>query len=171
MLRSFFTIALRNIFRDRYFSLINIFGLAIGLASCLLIFSYIRQQLSYDTMHPDVDRMYRVNQTAIWNPRGGVMSSTSLPLAQTLVNDYEEVEASTRINTPFGQLVRYDDGRDVRAFYEESILGADSNFFSFFAFELMEGDPATALKGVNKVVLSGRSEEHTSELQSRENLV
>lgn len=154
MLKSFFTIALRNILRDRYFSLINIFGLAIGLASCLLIFSYIRQQLSYDIMHPDVDRMYRVNQTAIWNPRGGVMSSTSLPLAQTLIDNYEEIEASTRINVPFGQLVRYDDGREVTAFYEESILGADSNFFSFFAFELVEGDPETALKGVNKVVLS-----------------
>lgn len=154
MLKSFFTIAVRNVLRDRYFGLINIFGLAIGLASCLLIFSYIRQQLSYDSMHPDVDRMYRVNQTAIWNPRGGVMSSTSLPLAQTLIDDYEEIEASTRINTPFGQLVRYDDGKEVRAFYEENILGADSNFFSFFAFELLEGDPATALKGVNKVVLS-----------------
>jgi putative ABC transport system permease protein len=154
MLKSFFTIALRSIFRDSYFSLINVFGLAVGLASCLLIFSYIKQQLSYDQMHPDVERMYRVNQTAIWNPQGGVMSSTGLPLAQTLVDDYEEVEASTRINTPFGQLVRYDDGSEVRAFYEESILAADSNFFSFFAFKLREGDPQTALKGMNKVVLS-----------------
>ena len=65
MLKSFFTIALRSIFRDSYFSLINVFGLAVGLASCLLIFSYIKQQLSYDQMHPDVERMYRVNQTAI----------------------------------------------------------------------------------------------------------
>lgn len=154
MFKSFFTIALRSIFRDRYFSLINVLGLAIGIASCLLIFSYVRQQLSYDEMHPDVDRMYRVNQTAIWNPQGGVMSSTSLPLAQTLVNDYPEIEASTRINVPFGQLVRYDDGTEVRAFYEESILFADSNFFAFFAFRLREGDPETALKGVNKVVLS-----------------
>ncbi|HEX5113323.1 MAG TPA: ABC transporter permease, partial [Saprospiraceae bacterium] len=106
MLKSFFTITLRNILRDKYFSLINVAGLAIGLASCLLIFSYVKQQLSYDQDHPDVDRTYRVNQTAIWNPQGGIMSSTGLPLAQTLINDFPEVEDAVRINKPFGQIVR-----------------------------------------------------------------
>ncbi len=157
MFKSFFTITIRNLLRDRYFALINVFGLAIGLASCLLIFSYVKDQLSYDRDHPDVDRLYRVNQTNIWNPKGGVMSSTGLPLAQTLANDYPEVEDATRINTPFGQIVRYDDGKEIKAFYEESILAADSNFFSFFNFRLREGDPATALKGVNKVVISSET--------------
>jgi putative ABC transport system permease protein len=154
MLKSFVAITLRSILRDKYFSLINVFGLAIGLASCLLIFSYVRQQLSYDNQHPDVDRLYRVNQTAIWNPEGGRMSSTGLPLAQTLVNEYPEVEASLRINTPGGQIVRYEDGKEIKAFYEDKILAADSNFFSFFAFKLKAGDPSTSLRGMNKVVLS-----------------
>ncbi|HEX5167773.1 MAG TPA: ABC transporter permease [Cyclobacteriaceae bacterium] len=154
MLRSFFTITLRNILRDKYFSLINVVGLAIGLASCLLIFSYVKQQLSYDQDHPDVDRTYRVNQTAIWNPQGGKMGSTSLPLAQTLINDYPEIEDALRINMLYGQIMRYDDGKEIRAFYEDQIIGADSNFFSFFSFPLREGDPKKALKNVNSVVLS-----------------
>jgi putative ABC transport system permease protein len=157
MIKSFLTIALRNILRDKYFALINVFGLAIGLASCLLIFSYVRNQLSYDSFHHATERTYRVNQTAIWDPKGGVMSSTSLPLAQTLANEFPEVEDATRINTPYAQVVRYDDGKEVKSFYEEGILAADSNFFSFFNFRLREGDPATALKGINKVVISSEA--------------
>lgn len=154
MLRSFLTITLRNMVRDKYFALINVFGLAIGLASCLLIFSYVKDQLSYDSDHPEVDRLYRVNQTAIWNPQGGVMSPTGLPLAQTLFNDYDEVEDALRINKPLGQIVRYDEGGEVKAFYEEEIIGADSNFFSFFKFPLKEGDPSSALTKVNSIVIS-----------------
>jgi putative ABC transport system permease protein len=157
MIKSFLTIALRNILRDKYFAMINVFGLAIGLASCLLIFSYVRNQLSYDSFHHDTERTYRVNQTAIWDPKGGVMSSTSLPLAQTLTNEFPEVEDATRINTPYAQVVRYDDGTEVKSFYEERILAADSNFFSFFNFKLREGDPSTALKGMNRVVISSEA--------------
>lgn len=82
------------------------------------------------------------------------MSSTPLPLALTLSNDYPEVEEALRINTPYGQIVRNPARGEEGTFYEESILAADSNFFSFFDFELAVGDPATALKGMNKVVLS-----------------
>jgi putative ABC transport system permease protein len=155
MLRNYITIALRNLLRNRYFTAINILGLAIGLGSCILIFSYVKHQLSFDKDHPHADRTYRVNQTAIWTPAGGIMSSTSLPLAYTLKNEFPEVEDVTRINTIMSQLVRYDAGDgEVTSFYETEILAADSNFFSFFAFPLIEGDPETALHGVNKVVLS-----------------
>jgi putative ABC transport system permease protein len=155
MLRNYITIAVRNLLRNRYFTAINILGLAIGLGSCILIFSYVKHQLSFDRDHPHADRTYRVNQTAIWTPEGGIMSSTSLPLAYTLEHEFPEVEDATRINTPMPQLVRYDAGDgEVTVFYETSILAADSNFFSFFAFPLREGDPETALHGVNRVVLS-----------------
>ncbi|HEY8513657.1 MAG TPA: ABC transporter permease [Cyclobacteriaceae bacterium] len=155
MLRNYIQIAIRNLLRNRYFTAINILGLAIGLGSCILIFSYVKHELSYDKDHPHVDRTYRVNQTAIWTPTGGIMSSSSLPLAYTLKKEYPEVEDVTRINTPMPQLVRYDTGDgEVTAFYETKILAADSNFFSFFAFPLIEGDPETALHGANKVVLS-----------------
>lgn len=157
MIRNFFKVVIRNIIRDRYFTSVNIVGLAIGLAAGVLIFSYVLQELGYDTTHPDVDRMYRVNQTAIWNPEGGIMSSSVLPLARTLIQDYPEIESALRINTPGGQLVRYEQGTDVKAIYENEFLAADSNFFSFFDFKLREGDPATCLRGKNKVVLSSRA--------------
>lgn len=160
MLRNHITIAVRNLLRNRYFTAINILGLAIGLASCILIFSYAKHQLSFDRDHPAADRTYRVNQTAIWTPEGGIMSSTGLPLAYTLEHEFPEIEDATRINTPMPQLVRYDvGGGEVKAFYETEILAADSNFFSFFAFPLREGNPETALYGVNKVVLSAEAAE------------
>lgn len=154
MVKNFFKIALRNILRDKYYTSINVFGLAIGLASSLLIYSYVQQQLSYDDFHPDVDHMYRVNQTAIWNPDGGIMSPTCIPLAGKLLEDYPEIKETLRINPPPGQIIRYEDHGEFKAFYEDRILAVDSNFFSFFGFPLKVGDPREVLKGKNKAVLS-----------------
>ncbi|GJM33612.1 MAG: ABC transporter permease [Saprospiraceae bacterium] len=148
-------IAFRNLRKNGGYSLINIVGLALGLAGCLLVFSYTQFEKSYDTDHPDVDRLYRVNQTNIWNPEGGVMGSSAPPLAALLKEKYPEVEAVTRINTPGSRTVRYEkNSQDIIAFNESEVLAADSNFFDFFAFKLKEGDARTALKGVGKVVLS-----------------
>ncbi len=146
-------IAFRNLRRNRGYSLINIVGLALGLAGCLLVFSYTQFEKSYDQNHPDVDRLYRVNQTAIWNPEGGVMGSTAPPVAALLKDKFPEIEAVTRINTPGSRTIRYQD----RAFNESEILAADSNFFDFFAFELASGNAQTALDGVGKVILSAEA--------------
>lgn len=158
MIHNILKIAFRSILRDRFYTLINIAGLAIGLACSLLIFSYIHQELSYDRFHPDASRLYRVNQTNIWEPQNDIMGSTALPLASRLQADYPEVGATLRINTPGGQTVRVEtDSGTVPAFYEEGVLAADSNLFSFFHIPLQEGDPATALQGKNRVVLSAQT--------------
>ena len=115
-------------------------------------------ELSYDNFHPEGERLYRVNQTNIWNPSGGIMNSTSIPLAQALLQEYPEIEEALRINTPGSGIIRYaGKGSEVKAFNESSILAADSNFFSFFGFKLKEGDPQTALVGKNKVVISAQA--------------
>lgn len=148
-------IAFRSLKKSKSYSLINILGLALGLAACLLVFSYAKFESSYDLDHPDVDRLYRVNQTAIWNPAGGIMGSTPPPLAARLKENFPEVEAVTRVNTPGSRLVRYKRSEtDVLAFNERNVLAADSNFFDFFAFPLKEGDPKSALSGIGKVVIS-----------------
>jgi putative ABC transport system permease protein len=158
MLQNYFKTAIRSIFRERYYALIKIAGLALGLGTSLVLFLYVTHQLSYDTIHPDVDRMYRVNQTNIWNPKGGYWGSTGPAVASALITEYPAIESIVRINTPGGQIVRYTKpNRDVVAFNEESVLAADSTFFSFFAFELKEGDRRTALEGKNKVVLSDKA--------------
>ncbi len=155
MLRNYFTSAIRNILRERYFAVINVIGLALGLAVCLLITSFIRYETSYDKTHPDLDQLYRVDQTLIWAPEGGIMSSSGPQLAHALREEFPEVEKVLRINTPGSYLVRYqkNDGQ-VLVFNEDNVLGADSTFFDFFDFPLNEGDPATALVGINKVVIS-----------------
>jgi len=148
-------LALRNLRKDIGYSLINIAGLAGGIAACLLIFSYTRFETSYDGSHPNVERTYRVNQTAIWSPEGGMMGSTSLPLSKTLADLYPEVEASTRINTPGGAMMQYEGKSGALTTYrEDNILAADSNFFDFFDVRLNEGNPEMALRGRNKVVIS-----------------
>ena len=154
MLRNYLKIAVRNFTREKFYALINTFGLALGIASSLLIIAYISHETSYDTFHPDADRLYRVNQTNIWSPTGGKMSSSVLPLAGVLGTEYPEVEKVLRINTAGNNLVRYEGNGRAEGFYESGILAADSNFFEFFHFPLKEGDPAHALKGVNKVVIS-----------------
>ena len=155
MFVNFFKTAIRSILRERHYALIKIVGLALGLGTSLVLMLYVSHQLSYDTIHTDVSRMYRVNQTNIWDPAGGFFGSTSPAVSFALKNDFPEIEEVLRINTPGPNIVRYSvPGGNVLAFNETKILAADSNFFSFFNFKLKEGDPRTALVGKGKVVLS-----------------
>ena len=155
MLRNYILIAWRNLWKRKGFSAINILGLAVGIASCLLIWNYVQFESSYDNFHPDVQNLYRVNQTNIWDPSGGIMGSTVVPLAETLLDNYPEVQEAMRINTPGTSIIRASDANgSIKAFNENNVLAADSNFFSFFGYKLQEGDPNTALVGMNKVVLS-----------------
>ncbi|HRK53423.1 MAG TPA: ABC transporter permease [Cyclobacteriaceae bacterium] len=158
MLRNYFKSSIRNILRERYFSLINIVGLALGISVCLLIWSYVRFEMSYDNFHKDLDRLYRVNQTLIWAPDGGMMGSTGPQLALVLKEDFPEVEEAMRVNTPGDFLVKYQQPNgQIKAFNEDNVLAADSNFFNFFSVPLKEGNPATALHGLDKVVISNET--------------
>jgi putative ABC transport system permease protein len=155
MLRNYFKSSIRNILRERYFSLINILGLALGISVCLLIWSYVRFEMSYDNFHKDLDRLYRVNQTLVWSPNGGMMGSTGPQLALVLKEDFPEIEEAMRVNTPGDFLVKYQQPNgQISAFNEGNVLAADSNFFNFFTIPLKEGNPATALHGLDKVVIS-----------------
>lgn len=155
MLKNYFKITLRNISRSKGYSFINIFGLSLGIACCLLTSNYFVYEFSFDNFHPNVDRTYRVDQTMIWRPDGGTFGSTGNPLASLLVREYPEVEETMRINTPGDFVVRVSDEKgNVSAFNETEICAADSNFFNFFGFKLQEGDTRTALKGLNKVIIA-----------------
>src|SRR6187401_2346806 len=155
MLTNYLKTAVRSILRERQYALIKIIGLALGLGTSMVLLLYISHELSYDSMHRDVSRMYRVNQSNIWDPNGGIFNSTGPAVAFALRSDFPEIEDILRINTPYELTARYikSDG-DVVAFQERKVLAADSNFFSFFNFKLKEGDASTALMGKNKVVLS-----------------
>lgn len=157
MIKSYFKIAWRNILRNKGYSLINIFGLSLGMACCLLMFNYVSFELSYDNFHPDVNRTFRVDQI---RPGRDItpIGSTAPPLAGTLQSNYAEIEQTLRINTPGDFIIRYADAPNhIIAYQEENVFAADSTFFSFFGFQLKEGNPRTALQGVNKVVLSAET--------------
>ena len=156
MLGSYFKLTLRNISRSKGYSFINIFGLSLGIACCLLTANYAIFEFSFDNYQPNADRTYRIDQTLFWSPDGGTFGSTAPALPALLAHDYPEVEEVMRINTPGDFVVRYTHKNgDVVAFNESKIFAADSNFFNFFKFDLKEGDPSTALRGVNNVVISG----------------
>ena len=155
MLRSYFKITLRNISRSKGYSFINIFGLSLGIACFLLTANYAAFEFSFDNFHPSIDRTYRVGMTMIWKVEGGEFGSTSPPVPLLLAHDYPEVEEVTTIHTPGDFIVRYDKGNgDVSAFNEQYIFSADSNIFNFFGFKFREGSPSTALRGINKAVIS-----------------
>src|SRR6478736_2111904 len=155
MFSNYFKTAIRSIFRERYYSLIKIVGLALGLGTSMVLLLYVSHELSFDNFHPDIDRQYRINQTNIWDPNGGIFGSTGPAVSIALAEDFPEIEEVMRVNTPGGNTITYQEPNgNVLAFNEGGIFAADSNFFHFFDFKLKEGDRATALIGKNKVIIS-----------------
>ncbi|MGA0559512.1 ABC transporter permease [Larkinella sp. VNQ87] len=150
MIRNYVKIAWRNLVRNRTFAAINIVGLALGLATCLLICLFVLDELSYDRFHENADRIVRVVFRG--TVQGGKMNEAHVmpPVARTLRADYPEVEEATRLRVGGSpQLVVGD-----KLFNEEKMAFADSNFFRVFSFRLSQGDPKTALNQPNTVVLT-----------------
>jgi putative ABC transport system permease protein len=150
MLKSILTTALRNIFRNRAFSLINIIGLSVSMSLALLVILLIREQYTYDNFHKDADRIYRVNTRAI-RVTGGVedYASAPAPLAQVIKEDYSFAEEVIRLNARFRGDVVYGNV-NVPA---DGLL-VDPAFLTVFNFPLEKGNPATALKEPNSLVLT-----------------
>ncbi|MDH5382815.1 MAG: ABC transporter permease, partial [Cyclobacteriaceae bacterium] len=150
MLKSYFITGLRNLLKQKFYSFINILGLTVGLTCSTLIFLYVSHELSYDKFHADYENTYRVGITGSLAGQTFNAVVACAPMAQTIQEEFPEVESAIRLNSWDNVLISYED----KAFTEENILLADSNFFEFFNFKLIEGDPSTALTGVNKIVVS-----------------
>ena len=149
------SLSLRSSRKHPLHTTINLFGLGLGLAAFFLIRVYVGFEHSFDETHPEAESLYRVNQTLIWSPEGGIMGSTPPPLAEALRTNFPEVKSTVRINTPGPKLMQTKENLSaMRIFQEQNILAADSNFFDFFDFALLHGDPNSALNGINQVVIS-----------------
>jgi putative ABC transport system permease protein len=155
MFTNFFNTAIRSLLREKQYAIIKIAGLALGLGTSLVLMLYLTLQFSYDNMHSDVNREYRVIQTNIWDAAGGMFHSTGPAVGAALVDGVPEIESVMRVFTPGDALVQYQSpGSQVATYQEQKVLAADSNFFSFFDLKLKEGNPKTALTGVGRVVIS-----------------
>ena len=153
MWRNYLIIALRNLRRNKVFSLINILGLAAGLTTCLLIMVYVLDEASYDRQFADLDRLYRITLKA-----GNIdWAAAPAPLSGALKAEMPEVEQSTRLlklSSMTNVIVSYQQGREDRHFRETNAYYVDSTFFRVLSYPFSYGSPVTALDRPNTVVIS-----------------
>ncbi|MBC7828345.1 MAG: ABC transporter permease [Chitinophagaceae bacterium] len=149
MLKNYLKIALRNLWRHRVFSFINIMGLTVGMTACFLIFLYIRFELSYDSFHSKADRIYRI-VCDIKTPTEVIKAGgPSWAVPPNVKDEFPEIESFVRLSNT-GILVRKGDAK----FQEEHSMWADSSIFHVFDFRLLKGNPKTALRDELCVVFS-----------------
>lgn len=154
MLKNLVLVALRNLKRDKWYSLLNILGLAIGISFSLLLIFYIIDELSYDRYNEKADRIYRVN-AYVKEPDKDTMrwAITPFPMGEALSKDYPEVEEAVRfVGAGGGNDIMYKNG-DQRL-YENKVFFVDSNIFKVFTHKFIEGNPKTALVAPNSMVLT-----------------
>ncbi|MFC4870662.1 ABC transporter permease [Negadavirga shengliensis] len=157
MLRNLYKIALRNLRTNRSLTLINVLGMGVALAACMLIGLFIYDELAVDRDIPDGDRIVRIATNA-----GGTLSlwaGTPAPISAAVAQDFPEVQASARL-MKFPELdqmlLRYESGEEVRQFYEYKGYYADSSFFDVVELPFVRGTASLALKAPSSIVLSSR---------------
>lgn len=151
MFWSYVKIAIRNVVRQKLYSTINILGLAIGVAACITILLYVKNELSYDRYHEKADRIYRVFLSATIGGNDMAIALTAPPMGAALLEEFPEVEAVTRIGYIGGYpVIRSGD----RVYSEELYTSADSTIFDVFDIPVIQGDPAIALTEPNSLVIT-----------------
>ena len=159
MLRHFFQIAWRNLKKRKLFGFINIAGLSIGMACCLLIALYVQNEFSYDRYHTKADRIYRVTQTFRAVQKGENPGPPSpqdfwvwgcAPVGAALQADFPEIEKVVRFMSPNSILLQHGDHR----IQQDNLLMMDSTAFDVFSWKMLYGDPHTALIAPNSIVLT-----------------
>ena len=152
MLKHYFQLAWRNLMKYRFISFINLFGLTVGLACCLLITIYILNELSYDRYNEKADNIYRVTRT--FNNQDGVVSLTlstiSPPFGYYFPTDFPEIQKMTRLLDNGITPIRYKE----KLFNEPNVFFADENLFDVFTVKTLKGNPKTALSDPFSVMLT-----------------
>jgi putative ABC transport system permease protein len=150
MIKNYFKIAFRNLWRHKVFSFINIMGLTVGMTACFLIFLYVKFELSYDSFHTKSDRIYRV-VSDIKTPTEVLHSSgPAWAVAPNAKDEFPEIQSFVRITGGDNVLMRKGDIK----FQEENAAWADSAIFNVFDFKLLKGNRNTALKDPFSIVFS-----------------
>ncbi len=152
MIKNYLKIALRNFQRHKGSSFINIAGFAIGMAVCLLILIYVRQELSYDKYHKDVERIYRITQDIRTQTSNRIFAPVSPMVAPTLKAEYPQVENAARALPTSPRLVK----REEKLFYENRFMYADQDLFDVITIPFIWGNPEEALTRPTTLVISER---------------
>lgn len=157
MLVNYIKIAFRSLLKNRVYSFINIFGLTIGIVSVVLIMMFVSNEYSYDKFHKNSDNIYKVTLERMYPTYNTFYAFIPHSYAAVMQSDFPEVQSAVRIlgggnNTRAITVIR--DNNEEEIFEETGIISADSNFFEFFSFNLLRGEPNKVLSNPNDVVLT-----------------
>ena len=155
MIKNYMLIGFRNIKKYKAYSFINILGLSVGIASCILIMMYVKHELSYDNFHEKADRIYRLVNEFHLSGTVRNLVTTPGPIGETFAKILPEVEASTRITNFAGNnevIIKSEEN----SFEDTGLYCADSNFFDLFNYKFIYGDPKTSLTSPATVVINSK---------------
>ena len=149
MLKNYLKVALRNLWKSKGFTAINIIGLAAGIAVCLLIVLYVTDELSYDRFNTKADRIYRLDADIYFNNTLFTAAVSPKPMASTIKKDYPQIEEMVRVGSVNDILVK----KGNNWISDKHLALADSTFFKVFSIPMIAGDPMTALNEPNSIVI------------------
>ncbi len=151
MLKNYFKIAVRSLFKNKLYSFINILGLALGMAICILVFLFIRHEISYDTCYKNSENIHRIIAAFTSPEKTEWLALTPYPIASMVREELPEVEASTIISSPWSEtLFQAND----HTFYSDQYARIDTAFFQVFSFSFLAGNPSTVLQDPSNIVIS-----------------
>jgi putative ABC transport system permease protein len=156
MLRNYLKIAIRNLLGQKIYSVINVLGLAISIAACLLIVIYVKHETSYDSFFPDKERIYKISLERIYPNHSTLYGSIPHSYADAMLRDFPEVENVHQMQGAGPDIIiKYKlSDKETKIFEEDNFLLADSAFFFFFDVGLVKGDKNTAMAHPKQVIIS-----------------
>jgi putative ABC transport system permease protein len=150
MLKNILKTSIRNLLKNKSFTILNIMGLATGLTACLLITFYVRNELSFDKFNSKYKRIYRINTDLRYGGTTTSFAITSAPVAGALVNNFPGVENAVRLAPAVG--MRFKKGNEI--IQEDKVVYCDPSIFDIFTLHMIAGDPRTALEEPNSMVIT-----------------
>lgn len=150
MIKNYFKVAFRNLFRNKFYSLLNITGLAIGIASCLLIVLFVTDELSYDTYYENSENTYRLTMSGALNGSAFDLALVGPIVGKTMMEDFPEITNYGRFRQSGAPFIKY--GENI--FKEDKFAFADNSILEIFGINLIYGDPETALMEPKSLVMS-----------------
>ncbi len=150
MIKNILKTALRNLLKNKGFTAINVLGLALGLATCLLIVFYVFDELSYDRYNVNLERIYRLNNDIKFGGNENSYSESPAPTAAALRADFPEIEQVTRFRQRGGNQVK----KGNQNIQEDNMVYADPSIFDVFTLPMIQGNPSAALKETHSVVIT-----------------
>jgi putative ABC transport system permease protein len=149
MIKNFFLVAYRNIAKNKATSILNISGLAIGVVVCLVIGVWLQRELSFDNFHPNGNKIFRIANTFKSESETFSQAGTGVAFGAHLTKELPAVQSACRV---FGESFKVKSGDNL--FIESNAVTVDSNFFKFFGFKLLKGDPGQVLSSLDKMVIT-----------------